>query len=52
MMHAGTPAAVAIDGALELVRRYSNEEAVPFVNGVLDAAHRELEADRAAGQPL
>ncbi|HYW45492.1 MAG TPA: transcription antitermination factor NusB [Bryobacteraceae bacterium] len=42
MSHGGTPAAVAIDEALELARRYSNEESVQFVNGVLDAIHRGL----------
>jgi transcription antitermination protein NusB len=41
MQHAGTPAAVVIDEALELARKYSNEESVQFVNGVLDAIHRE-----------
>jgi transcription antitermination protein NusB len=40
MKHAGTPAAVAIDEALELARKFSNEESVQFVNGVLDAIHR------------
>ena len=39
--HAGTPAAVAIDEALELARKFSGEESVQFVNGVLDAVHRE-----------
>ena len=38
---AGTPPAVAIDEALELARKFSNEESVQFVNGVLDAVHRE-----------
>ena len=42
MMRAGTPAAVAIDEALELARKFSGEESVQFVNGVLDAVHREL----------
>lgn len=37
MVYGNTPAAVAIDEALELARRYSNEESVQFVNGVLDA---------------
>ena len=41
---AGTPAAVVIDEALELARRFSGEESVQFVNGVLDAVHRELAA--------
>jgi transcription antitermination protein NusB len=38
----GTPAAVAIDEAIELARKFSNEESAQFVNGVLDAIHREL----------
>lgn len=42
MMHSDTPAPVVIDEALELARRYSNEESVQFVNGVLDAIHREI----------
>jgi N utilization substance protein B len=42
MTHLDTPAAVVIDEALELARRYSNEESVQFVNGVLDAVHRDL----------
>jgi N utilization substance protein B len=42
MAHVGTPAAVTIDEALELARKFSNEESVQFVNGVLDAVHREL----------
>ena len=42
MLHSDTPAPVVIDEALELARRYSNEESVQFINGVLDAIHREL----------
>ncbi len=42
MVHMGTPAAVAIDEALELARKFSGDESVQFVNGVLDAIHREL----------
>jgi N utilization substance protein B len=30
------PPAVVIDEALELTRKFSSEEAVPFVNGILD----------------
>jgi N utilization substance protein B len=44
MIHIGTPAAVVIDEALELARRFSHEESVQFVNGVLDAIHRETAA--------
>jgi N utilization substance protein B len=36
----GTPAPVVIDEALELARRFSSEESVAFINGVLDAVRR------------
>src|SRR5580693_7948074 len=49
MMHCDTPAPVVIDEALELARRYSNEESVQFVNGVLDAVHRDLVREKAGG---
>ena len=42
MLHGGTPAAVAIDEALELARRFSGDESVAFINGVLDALRREI----------
>lgn len=48
MKEVGTPPAVVIDEALELARRYSEEEAVPFVNGVLDAIRRMLLPDQDA----
>jgi transcription antitermination protein NusB len=44
MTHGDTPAAVTIDEALELARKFSGEESVQFVNGVLDAIHRDREA--------
>jgi N utilization substance protein B len=37
-----TPPKVIINEAIELARTFSGEEAVPFVNGVLDAVSREL----------
>ena len=42
MTYGGTPAPVSIDEALELARKFSNEESVQFVNGVLDAIHRSM----------
>src|SRR5262249_9278370 len=42
MTRGGTPAPVSIDEALELARRFSNEESVQFVNGGLDAIHRSM----------
>jgi transcription antitermination protein NusB len=41
MRNTETPPAVVIDEALELARRFSTEESVQFVNGVLDAVHKE-----------
>lgn len=40
LLHGTTPAAVTIDEALELTRKFSGEESVQFVNGVLDAIRR------------
>ncbi len=39
-----TPPAVAIDEALELARQFSGDESVAFINGVLDAIHRDSHA--------
>jgi N utilization substance protein B len=44
MLRTDTPPAVAIDEALELAHRFSGEESVHFVNGVLDAVRKELAA--------
>ena len=38
-----TPAPVVIDEALELARQFSGDESVSFINGVLDAVHRDLQ---------
>jgi N utilization substance protein B len=43
MRPADTPAAVVIDEALELARTFSTEDAVKFINGVLDAIRKKLE---------
>ena len=39
-----TPPAVVIDEALELARTFSTEDAVKFINGMLDAIRKKLEA--------
>lgn len=49
MYETGTPPAVVIDEALELARRYSTDEAVPFVNGVLDAVKGRVERGELPG---
>jgi N utilization substance protein B len=38
----GTPSKVIINEAIELARSFSGDEAVAFVNGVLDAVRKEL----------
>lgn len=35
------PAPIIIDEAIELARQFSNDESLPFINGVLDAVHRQ-----------
>jgi N utilization substance protein B len=40
MKNLETPPPVVIDEALELARRYSEADAVPFVNGVLDSVRK------------
>ena len=40
-----TPARVVINEALELTRTYSGDEAVGFVNGVLDAVRKSLKRE-------
>lgn len=43
------PAPVIIDEALELARQFSSDESVPFINGILDAVHRQTRAAAAQG---
>jgi transcription antitermination protein NusB len=40
-----TPAKVIINEAIELARKFSGEEPVPLINGVLDAVRKTLERD-------
>jgi N utilization substance protein B len=37
-----TPQAVVINEALDIARRYSGEESVPFINGILDGVRKGL----------
>ena len=43
--HPETPPRVVIDEAIELARTYSGDEAARFVNGVLDAVLKKLQAE-------
>lgn len=38
--------AISINEALEVARRYSTDESVQFINGVLDAVRRKLEGSQ------
>jgi N utilization substance protein B len=40
-----TPARVIINEALELARTFSSDEAVRFINGILDGIRRTLERE-------
>ena len=46
LREADTPAAVVINEALELARTFSTEESVKFINGMLDAIRKKLDAQR------
>ncbi len=48
LLDAKLPAAVIIDEALELARKFSGNESVAFVNGVLDAIRTHLHTPIAA----
>jgi N utilization substance protein B len=39
----GTPAAVVINEAIEIARRFSTQESPQFINGILDSIKKELE---------
>ena len=43
--HPETPAKVVINEALELARTFSTDDAVRFINGILDAIRRRLQRD-------
>jgi transcription antitermination protein NusB len=46
MTDSDTPPVVVIDEALELARTFSTEDAVKFINGILDTIRKQIEADR------
>lgn len=43
LYHADTPAAVVIDEAIEVAKRFGGEESGAFTNGVLDAIRKAVE---------
>ncbi len=42
LRHPETPQAVVIDEALEIARKFSGENSVEFVNGILDGVRKKL----------
>jgi N utilization substance protein B len=38
----GTPPKVVLNEALELAKKFSSEDAAPFINGILDAAMKSI----------
>jgi len=46
LQKSGTPAAVIINEALELARTFSTEEAVKFINGMLDGIRKKIDESR------
>lgn len=44
------PAPIVIDQAMELARKFSGEASLPFINGVLDAIHRERQRSTSSRQ--
>lgn len=47
MMYLDTPAAVAINEAIELSRKFSTDEIGSFINGVLGSVSRGMQAEKA-----
>jgi N utilization substance protein B len=46
LQNSGTPAPVIINEALELARTFSTEDAVKFINGMLDGIRKKLDENR------
>ena len=45
LLYTETPRAVVIDEALELAKTFSGDEAVAFINGVLDRVRRQVDEE-------
>jgi N utilization substance protein B len=41
-----TPPKVVINEAVELAKKFSSEDAAPFINGILDAIHKALPSSK------
>jgi N utilization substance protein B len=50
LIYTDTPKAVIIDEALELAKTFSGDEAVAFINGILDGVCQRLEHEAASAK--
>jgi N utilization substance protein B len=50
LLQQSVPAPVVIDEAVELARQFSNDESLAFINGILDAVHREALSQKTSPQ--
>lgn len=48
LMRGESATAIVIDEAIELARRFSGDESIAFINGVLDAVAKSIEATQPA----
>jgi N utilization substance protein B len=51
LMFTDTPAAVVINEAIEIAKRFCSEHTGKFINGILDAIHRDLEQAQPTNLP-
>ena len=51
LMRGESATAVIIDEAIELARRFSGDESIGFINGVLDAVAKDIEATQPSPRP-
>jgi N utilization substance protein B len=51
LCHTDTPAAVVLNEAIELARRFGSDNSPAFVNGILDAVARAVREDVRSGTP-
>lgn len=50
MCYNNVPASVAINEAIEIARRFSTDEATPFINGILDGVRKAIvDGSKSAG---
>lgn len=51
LLFTDTPAAVVINEAIEIAKKYCSEHAGKFINGILDAINKEIKQNEAGSLP-